>query len=175
MANEEGGLAPEADGGRTRRLFPVIVVALLMGVEGVGVFFLAKAISPTPVAVLAAGVEGEDGADSTGKNALIEVELADCRPSNMMGGKFITFDMRVSGLVAAEDVERAERLIRAKRARLEDGVNTVIRSAEPKHLNEPKLTTIKRRLKYEFDEIFGDDQLIKEVLIPKWLQSRRGV
>lgn len=175
MANEEGGLAPEADGGRTRRLFPVIVVALLMGVEGVGVFFLAKAISPTPVAVLAAGVEGEDGADSTGKNALIEVELADCRPSNMMGGKFITFDMRVSGLVATEDVERVERLIRAKRARLEDGVNTVIRSAEPKHLNEPKLTTIKRRLKYEFDEIFGDDQLIKEVLIPKWLQSRRGV
>ncbi len=175
MANEEGGLAPEVDGGRTRRLFPVMVVALLMGVEGVGVFFLAKAISPTPVAVLAAGVEGEDGADSTGKNALIEVELADCRPSNMMGGKFITFDMRVSGLVAAEDVERAERLIRAKRARLEDGVNTVIRSAEPKHLNEPKLTTIKRRLKYEFDEIFGDDQLIKEVLIPKWLQSRRGV
>lgn len=175
MANEEGGLTPEADGGRSRRLFPVLIVAILMGVEGVGVFFLAKAISPEPVAALATDGEGEDGADSDGQNGLTEVELADCRPSNMMGGKFITFDMRVSGLVAAEDVERAERLIRANRARIEDGVNTAIRSAEPKHLNEPKLTTIKRRLKYEFDQIFGDDELIKEILIPKWLQSRRGV
>lgn len=175
MANEEGGAAPEVDAGKPRRLVPVLIVALLMGVEGVGVFFLAKAISPEPVAALAADIEGEDGAGMAGQEAMTEVELVDCRPSNMMGGKFITFDMRVSGLVATEDVERAERLIRAKRARLEDGVNTVIRSAEPKHLNEPKLTTIKRRLKIEFDEIFGDDELIKEVLIPKWLQSRRGV
>ena len=158
------------------RMMPVVVVALLMGVEGVGVFFLVKAISPDPVPALAAGTESDEHKPGSGdQDQFAEIELAECRPSNTMTGRFITFHVRVSALVSSADLERAERLVRAKRARLEDGVNTVIRSADPKHLNEPSLETIKRRLKHEFNGIFGDEQLIKRVLIPQLLQSRAGV
>jgi hypothetical protein len=104
-----------------------------------------------------------------------EVEIAECRPNNKMAGKFINFHIRVSALVSSGDLDRAERAVRAKRARLEDGVNTVIRSADPKQFNEPDYLTIKRRLKQEFDRILNDDQLIKEVVIPHLLQSGSGV
>lgn len=155
------------------RLAPLLIVALLMGAEGVAVFVLAKAIGAGPVSALAA--EGDGGAAGPAEGTLAEIELAECRPSNSLAGRFITFHIRVSALVAAEDLERARQLVRAKRARLEDGVNTVIRSAEPKHFNEPRYDTIKRRLKEEFDRIFGDDDLVKEVLIPQMLQSGPGL
>lgn len=158
------------------KMMPLMMVGALMAVEGVGVFFLAKALSPPPAAATADdGEGGEDAAEEEDPESYAEVELADCRPSNMMSGRFITFQVRVSGLVLKEELERAEGMIRAKSARLEDGVNTVFRSAAPKHLSEPELQTIKRRLKNEFDQILGDDQLLKKVLIPLMLQSRPGV
>ncbi len=158
------------------RMIPILVIAALMGAEGVGVFFVAKAISPAPDQALAAGEDGgELGADDAEPEELAEIELVDSRPSNMMAGKLVTFHIRVSVLVALADLEKAERLTRLKRARLEDGVNTVIRSAEPKHFYEPDLQTIKRRLRHELDRIFGDENLVKKVLIPHLLQSGRGV
>ncbi len=172
MAAEEADANAGKTSGGKGRLFGVLIVSLLMAAEGVGVFFLAKALSPDPIPVLAAS---EGFADGSNGDEFAEVELADCRPSNMMAGKFVTFHIRVSALVAAKDVEQAETLVRIKRARLEDGVNTVIRSAEPKHLSEPGLETIKRRLKHEIDQILGDDQLVKRVLIPQMLQSGPGL
>ncbi len=171
--------APAAMG----RMMPTLIVALLIGAEGIGVFFLAKAVGSNPVTAVAAGAEEDEqepGNSGTGlsrpqQDELVEIELAECRPNNMMVGKLITFHLRVSALVSSDDLERIERMARSKRAQLEDGVNTVIRSAELKHLKEPELGTIKRRLKHEFDQIFGDDQLIKRVLIPQLLQSVAGV
>lgn len=158
------------------RLVPVMIVAALMGVEGVGVFFLANALSPDPVSVLGETLgDGETNGANSGAMDLAEVELAECRPSNLMSGQIITFQIRVTALVAAVDLERAEELAEANRARIQDGVNTVMRSAEPKYLSEPTLQTLRRRLKKEFDQIFGDDQLIKRVLIPQLHQSSRGV
>ncbi len=161
---------------RARSWFaPGLVVALLMAVEGVGVFILAKAVGARPSDALAVG-EGYDGITAgLGADAMAEIEIAECRPSNKMSGKFITFQIRVSALVSYADQERANQLVRARQARLEDGVNTVIRGAGLKQLNEPGLETIKRRLKHEVERILDDDRLIKEVLIPELLQSRGGV
>jgi hypothetical protein len=149
---------------------------LLMGAEGVGVFILAKAISPMPVpAEGGAIVGGDDFLAAGGAEGLAEIELAECRPSNRTSGKFVTFHVRVSALVSAADRERAEKLVRANQARLEDGVNTVIRRAELTHLNEPDLQTLKRHLEHAFDAIFDDEDLIKQVLIPQFLQSGPGL
>ena len=119
-------------------------------------------------------VDGE-GDDSTAVHDLAEIELADCRPSNKMAGRVSTYHIRVLGLVQAERLTEIETMARARRARLEDAVNVVIRSADPKHLDEPELGTIKRRIKYEFDRIFGNESLIQEIVIPQLLQSRPGV
>ena len=173
MAAEETGPKPP---GAMDRLMPTLVVTLLICAEGIGVFFLAKTIGTDPAQAVAAGVEKDgQGSISPHQDDLVEIELAECRPNNIMVGKLITFHHRVSALVSSGDLERAEGMVRSRRAQLEDGVNTVIRSAELKHLNEPELGTIRRRLKHEFDEILGDDQLIKRVLIPHMLQSVAGV
>ena len=176
MAVDENDSRPARPARGRGRMVPILAIALLMGAEGVGVYLLTRAVSPDPAMALAS--QPRDGGQHIGdaySQEPAEIELVECRPTNVLAGKLITFHIRVSALVSSADLERAERLTRDKRARLEDGVNTVIRSAELRHFSEPKLTTIKRRLKHEFDRIFGDDQLIQEVLIPHFLQSQVGV
>lgn len=163
--------------GRLRgRLGPILVIAALILVEGVAIYLLAKAVSGDPKPALAA-IPGAGGAGRGSGSAeeLVEIDLSECRPSNRMSGKFVTFHIRVSGLVEPKSRERAERLVRAKQARIDDAVNIVIRGAEPSELNEPGLEAIRRRLRHEFGRVFGDDEVIQQVLIPQMLQSGPGL
>lgn len=167
---------PAASGG-FKKSVPWLIVAALMAVEGVGIFFAVRFFMPDPAAAVASGEEG-GGDSTTGSGAgldLAEVELVECRPVNKESGKLVTFQIRVSALVAAGDLKRARTLVQANRTRIKDRVNVVIRSAAPKHLNEPGLETVKRRIKYELDRIFHDEKLILEVLIPEFMQSGPGV
>lgn len=160
-------------GGRKLQIW---IVALLMIGEGVAIYVLANALGGLPTTAAAAdGTSRRDQTGGVGGEELVEVELVECRPGNRMSGKLVTFHIRVSVLVAAADKERLEELAKARRGRLLDRVHFVFRSADPKHLNEPGLDTVKRRLKHEFDRIFADEGLIKEVLIPQRLQSGSGV
>ncbi|MFQ5494236.1 MAG: hypothetical protein ACE5EX_02550 [Phycisphaerae bacterium] len=175
MADDKARAAEPKSDARAR-LVPAVIVIMMMGLEGVGVFFLAKAINPDPVPTLAGEPVGEgNGASASEQDEFGEVELAECRPSNSVSGKFITFHLRVAALVASSDVERVKKMIRSRKARIEDSVSTVIRSAEPAHLSEPGRETLKRRLKLAVDQILGDDQIIKAILIPQMLQSGGGV
>ena len=154
----------------------VLVVALLMIGEGVAIYLLANSLGQAPASAIAVGAgPGDNATGVVTDEQLTEVELAECRPSNKMSGKLINFHVRVSVLVAAADRERVEKMAKARRARLLDRIQFVFRSADLKHLNEPALETVKRRLKHEFDRVFGDDELIKEVLIPERQQSGSGV
>lgn len=171
MADETAAPAREKTASRGR-LASIFVIVGLMVVEGVAVYFVANTLSPEPIPA-AAAEGGGDG--STDTSAMAEVELAECRPSNKMAGRFVTYKIRVLGLVNAKEQDKVEAMARARRARLEEAVNVVIRSADPKQLDEPDLTTIERRIKYEFDRIFGDETLIREIVIPELLQSRPGV
>jgi len=166
---------PEASPRRRRRAVPILIVALLMGAEGVGIFVAANVLGSDPESAMADGGDVDAAAVNGSGEVLTEVEVAECRPSNRLSGKFVTFHIRVTALVASADLERAQRLVRAKRAQLEDGVNTVIRSTAPKHFDEPGYDTIKRRLKSELGRIFGDEELIKELVIPQMHQSGPGV
>lgn len=170
MADEEVKEQAAEPGKKKGRLVPILIIAGMMIGEGVGVFFLAKTISPDPSAAIAVEGESTDGG-SADEAALMEIELAECRPSNKMGGKLIAFHIRVSGLVSSKDFEAVKEMVETKQGRIEDSVNIVIRSSEPKHFNEPGLETIKRRLKKELDRILNDPELIKGVLIPQFLQS----
>ena len=175
MADEQAPETTTESPKAKRRWLPIIVVAAIMLGEGAAIFILASAMKSGPAAALAGEGAGSSGTGPGARNKLVEVALAECRPSNKMSGKFVTFQIRVLGLVAAEDFERAQELVESRKARLEDGVNIVIRSAEPKQLNEPDLSTLRRRLRQEFGRIFDDPDLIKQVLIPSMLQSGPGV
>ena len=98
------------------------------------------------------------------------------RPKLRSGeAKSILIQVRVSVLVNSCDADTTKKLVELKQSRIDDRVNTLIRSAQPRHLGEPGLETLKRGMKVEFDRIFGDEKLIREVLIPQLLQSGSGV
>ncbi len=122
-----------------------------------------------------AQVHGAGNGPDMPADALAEVKLAECKTFNKETGKLVLFHIRVSVLVSAADGERAAKLVEARQARIDDRVNTVIRSAEPRHLNEPGLETLKRRLKFELDRMFGDPRLVQEVLIPYLVQTGSGL
>ena len=169
--------APATSGGRHSKMVPILVVALFMIGEGVGVYFLANMISSDPVAAAAAGMEAEDGADGGGGkfSAFAEVEVAECRPNNKTSGKLVNIQLRVAVLVPQAEVARVKTLIQEREGRLRDRINFVVRSVELPHLYEPGLETLKRRLKLEFDRVFEDESLVQEVIIPEMLQSGGGV
>ena len=158
-----------------------IVVVLLMVLEGVAIFLGTKFLTGSaPAAVAASEPQGEKGEaghgeQTTATQEFAEVELGECRPVNRVSGKLITFRMRVSLLVRSTNSERVKMLVEGNKARINDRVNFVIRSADPSHLNEPALETIKRRLKSELDHIFGDETLIQDILIPEMLPSGPGL
>ena len=174
MASDDvpGGAAPVRGG--SRKLQFLIIVLLMIG-EGIGIFVLASSFDDGPAQASAAGLPSDEGLGMVGEDELAEVEVAESRPCNRMSGRLVNYHLRVSVLVAAGRVEQTEKMAKAKRARLLDRVNFVVRSADPKHLDEPGLQTIKRRFKQEFDSIFGGEGLIKEVVIPEILQSGPGV
>ncbi|MHC4696893.1 MAG: OmpA/MotB family protein [Planctomycetota bacterium] len=153
------------------RMIQGLIIAALMVVEGVGVFIVANSLNADPDAAMAAE-GGQPGAGGAGgePDALAEVELAKCRPGNSTSGKYVSFNIRISALVASADRQHVEQLVKEKRARIEDRVNYVIRSAQIRQLSEPGFETVKRRLKHEMDRLFGDDTLIKGILIPELLQ-----
>ncbi|MFQ5461730.1 MAG: hypothetical protein ACE5E5_03790 [Phycisphaerae bacterium] len=161
---------------KSGKMMQLAIIVSLMAAEGVGVFFVAQAMGPDPDQAAGAEMgEGDGSGDIDGKPEYVEIELAQCRTSNKMSGKIINFQMRVTGLVLSEREEEAKELVKSNNSRIFDRLNFVIRSAEMRHLNEPELKTIKRRLKMEFDRIFGDPGLIQEIVIPELLQSGSGV
>lgn len=174
MANENVPIQAAERAKRKGRLTPLIVIAAVMLGEGVAIFVLANAVSTPPAPVLAGEGPGAGDVDGQGQD-LAEIELAECRPSNVTSGRFITFHLRVSALVLDKDQERARDLVALNQARIEDRVNVVIRSAEPRELSEPGLETLRRRLKRELAQVFKDPALIKQVLIPFMLQSGPGL
>jgi len=153
------------------RFVHLAVIGSLMVAEGIGIFYVANALHESPYAAVAGeGVAVGGAAGAEIPDELAEVELAECRPGNSTSGKFVSFQIRVSGLVAAADADLARQLVKARQARINDRVNYVIRSAELPHLSEPGLDTIKRRLKHELSAALETEGLIKEILIPEFLR-----
>ena len=185
-ATTDSKAVPPVPEGSSRKL-SIMIVGALMFVEGVGIFFATRMLSGPVPATAEAGFAREDrvgGAESgwgggakgaPGESDFGEIAVSECRPTNRESGRMITYRMRVSVLVKASNLERAKSLMEANKARIDDRINFVIRSAEPAYLNEPTLATIKRRLKAEFDRLLGDEQLIEEILIPEMLASAAGL
>ena len=176
MADDELDAQTVSQGSSRKWMMQFLVVALLMIGEGVGIFLIANSMKAVPDVAAAADEEGASGATGSGQGAAMsEVELAECKPSNTMSGKLISLHLRVSGLVASTDVGLVENLAEEKRARIDDRMRYVVRSAALRHLNEPGLETIKRRIKHELEELFEAEGLIKEIFIPELLQSGAGL
>ncbi len=156
------------------KLKPMLVVGALMLVEGVGIFALLKIVSPTPESALSAEIDSADD-DPFNLNDQVEVKLCEVSAFNRKEGPLYVYNVAISALVAADDVEKVKRFVEVRELSIKDRVQVVFRSADPKDLNDPTLETIKRQLRFELNNLLGGKELINDVLIPKLLQSRTNL
>lgn len=157
----------------------MIIVAALMLVEGVGVFFLANALAGKPHDAAAEEVKHietkhEDKWANPPDAATAEVMVAQCKPTNTSSGRLVYHSVRVSIVVDRAKLAGVQKMVEQYKGRLEDAVNRVIRTADARQLKEPTLEMLKRRLKSEFDRILMDDKVIEEVVIPELIQVGGG-
>jgi len=57
--------------------------------------------------------------------------------------------------VAPENRDHVAQMVEKRQNTMKDRVQMILRSADPQHLNEPNLDTIKRQIKFELDKILA--------------------
>jgi len=160
--------APAATSGR-KKLLTIGIVAGIMIVEAVGIFLAVRMTGEPPVAE---GAEAAKSSEDILAQMDVELPLVDCDAINRKSGQGIVVHLSSSVRVAASDQERITKLIEKRQSTIKDRVQMVLRSADPQHLNEPTLDTLKRQIQSEVGQVLEDDEVILEVLITQILQSR---
>ena len=167
----------EAGSAKSRKLTIILVIGALMLAEGGLIFGAMKFFGGAP-GPASASTAPADQATSSQKGAapqIAEVLIAELDAYNNLSGRLYLYHLQVSAQVKPEAKTKIEKIIEQRGDTICDRINTVIRGADPKHLNEPGLETMRRQIKFELDKILGDDSLVLELLIPKLLQSRANL
>lgn len=113
------------------------------------------------------------GAKLAGRNT-VEIAVVDLKAPNKQSGRTFLYDVSIYIAVKAEHEERVKQISEARGATIRDRMRTIIAQGDPEKLGggaEPGLETLRRQVKYQLDEIFGDG-MIEEVLIPRCIPFR---
>lgn len=175
MAKEEEVQAEVGGEERKRKLLAALVVIGLMLGEGAAIFAGIKLLGGSgPATGAASAIAGSGGGDSLGypEPDLVEMPVCEVDAFNKMTGKLFVYHLQVVAIVNRAAAQKFKELVNARDATIRDRINTVVRRAEPKYLNEPGLETLRRQIKFELDKVFGDENLIQELLLPTLLQSQ---
>ncbi len=160
-----------AFGDRHRNLLTVAVVGGLMLVEGAGLMVAVRYMGGGPRQTAA----GEGGSPETAEGSgelSAELPLTTLMAFNSQDGRVFVYQMGVVVVVEARSRIKAEEMIQARQNTVDDRLGKLVRAADPKFLNEPGLETLRRQFKHELAQVFGDPNLIKEVLFPEFSATR---
>jgi flagellar basal body-associated protein FliL len=107
--------------------------------------------------------------------AMVELQLLDFRAPNKQSGRTFLYDVSIFVTTKTATQDQVKDLISTRDALIKDRVRTIIAEMDPDKLgggSEPGLETLRRQVKYQLDQIFGDDKLIDEVLVPRCIAFR---
>jgi flagellar basal body-associated protein FliL len=158
MAEEQ---APAA----ARRKFPIrsiLVLAVIMLVEG-GAFSLWMIFSG-PAEASAGQVAGVVDAKPTQRT--MEIKVLEFRGTNTKTGRTIHYDLEIAVECEKEKGPIVEDLCKKRDAKIRDELAPIVRRADPQHMQEPDLETLRRQIGATLTEIFGEG-VIEKVLIPR--------
>ena len=171
MADEDNKAESTADssgeGKKGGGLKMIIVVAVIMVVEGAGVFFLVNMMSG-PKGAMASEMAMLEG---TGEDAPVEIDLVEDRFQNMSTGHVWEWRAQIVLRVRQKNAAHIETIKERDAALLKEGVALIFRKAQDRHLRELGLETITRQLTTYVNEIFGVDAdgmpRVDRVLVPE--------
>lgn len=145
----------------------ILIVAVMMIVEGAGVFFLVSSMGG-PKGVEASELQGLEG---TGEEAPVEIALVDDRFQNMQTGRVWEWRVVIFLRVRQKNVNEITAIQERDTATIKEGVAMIFRKAQDRHLREPGLETVTRQLTTYLNEVFGLDAdglpRIDRVIIPE--------
>jgi len=170
MADETENASEE-----TKKKLPIktlIIFAAVVVIEAaviVGVFMAAG----KPADVVAEGAAPDDAAMA--EELVEELVVADKFPNTKRGRTFI-YDAEIYIVVRRKYQMEVQMKLETMAAQISGDVRTIISRAEPNHLLEPTLATIKRQVKVALDERLGQDEngqsWVEQVVITKFTQFR---
>ncbi len=161
----------EADAAPAKKGPPIKLigmVAALMLVEAVAVYFLVSMTGPKPVQ--AAETKLHEGHDKD-HEAFVEVPLVEERFQNMQSGRAYIWDMSIVLKVNAKDEELVTKTLERRAAEVKEGVALIVRRSPHTHLLEPGLEALNRQLLSYLNTVVEHDAedkpRIQRILIPK--------
>lgn len=164
--------AASAKGGK-KLLVLIIGAALVLG-EGVGIFVVTRMMYQRPATAEAAAQTPEQAALATVEDQ-VELPLPEVNAFNKREGRLFLYNLEVTIIVHKDKAEDVKKILEMRKSTILDRFNTVIRSADSKYLNEPGLETLRRQFRFELDKILGDDELLHDLVIPRFYQSPADV
>lgn len=143
----------------------------VMIIEGLAIFFAMKTFGGQPHPVEAEQMIPTSKPESE----FMEVEVANVRVPHVTGSRTTLYAMRVVVLVRHDKIEDVKKTFEAKKWTVTDTVSRVIRQAAESEMSEPRLETLRRKMKFELDELCGAEHAIEQVLIPECMPLSTGL
>lgn len=143
------------------------IVAAVMAVEAVAVFFVVGMVSKKPDAAAAAELthEHDDG------EALVELPLIEEKFQNMQTGRAWIWDASIYLKVRKKHEEFVAGQLEARSAEIKEGISLIFRRATHSQLKEPGLESLNRLLNSYVNEIIeaapDGTSRIERIIIPK--------
>lgn len=175
MADDKGldGPVEQANtaGPRRRRWAMGGIVLGVMVVEALIVFVLVKNFSASPATAEAAMPQGIALNEGQAEPREVELEVVDIRAQNERSQRQMIYDLSVFVCVSEADKDKVNEIFQRRKATVQDRLVRVIRAADPERFTEPDLRTLRTQFRAELADIVGDENLIREVLIPSIISS----
>ena len=118
---------------------------------------------------------GADGkTPAVDKRKTVEISVLDFKAPNKLSGRTFLYDVSIYLVTKHDFAEQVRQTIKDREALIKDRVRTIIAQSDPEKLgggSEPGLETLRRQVKYQLDEIIGDE-MISEVLVPRCIPFR---
>jgi len=170
MSSEEAKpVAESAEPAPKKKPTKVIgIVAVLMIIQGIAVFMVAKMTGPKAAAAAETELHGEQKNDH---EATVEIALIEEKFQNLQTGRAWIWDVSIILQVPAKNQEFIEKQLEQRNGELSEGVAQIFRRAQNSQLREPGLESLNRQLFSFVNQVFGKDgenkDRVKRILIPK--------
>ena len=156
------------DSGGRKSLKIIIAVAVILFLE-IGTVFVTAVLTNKPQVAVGDPFMDDASAD---EERIVEVPVLHERFPNRKQGIVILYDTEIALEVKKKHQDDVMQTIEENQARIKTVIGTIWRNAEPRHFNEPYLSTLTRQTKDALAEIIdekvpeGEESRVVGVLIP---------
>ena len=168
--------ATPAAGGRKSNVKVILLVAAIMVIEA-GVLIGVAMFTSTPAVKADSGFEAEQDA---ALNRIIEVPVVHDRFPNSKQGVLYLYDTQITARVKAKHEKAITEFVAGNQALIKTRIAALWRNAEPRHFNEPLLSTLTRQAEEALKELLPTDpktgeSLLEAVLLEGVTPYRAGI